>query len=87
MSANHKPIDFYLDGLDVALRGATQEIIMNNWTHSKESLQRVVKAGAGATKFVLRYSKFNLDGDLDFSGPDYKIQVRVATLINGFGNK
>ena len=45
--------------------------------HSKDSLQRIVKAGAEATKFVIRQSKINLDEDLDFSGPDYKIQVSV----------
>ena len=71
----YKPIDFYLDGLDVALKGVTQEVFMRWWTHSKESLQRVIRAGAKTTKFVIRFSKMNLDSELDFSGADYKIQV------------
>ena len=76
-----KPIDYYLDGLEVALKGDKQEVIINQWMHSKDSLQRVVKAAAGTTKFVIRNSKISLEEDLDFSGPDYKIQVRVNRII------
>ena len=75
-----KPIDYYLEGLEVALKGDNQEVIINQWKHSKDSLQRVIKAGAGATKLVIRASKINLDEDLDFSGPDYNIQVRVYRI-------
>ena len=71
-----KPIDFYVEGLEVALKGATQEIFMAYWTQSKDSLQRLIKAGAGVSRFIVRNSKINLDEDLDLSGPDYKIQVR-----------
>ena len=49
---------------------------MFGWTYSKDSLQRLVQAGATASRFIIRGSKINLDEDLDFSGPDYKIQVR-----------
>ena len=76
-----KPIDYYLDGLEVALKGDKQEVILNQWMHSKESLQRVVRAAAGASKFVIRKSKISLEEDLDFSGPDYKIQVRAIALL------
>ena len=81
MNSIWNPIDYYLDGLEVALKGDKQEVIINQWVHSKDSLQRVVKAAAGATKFVIYNSKISLEDDLDFSGPDYKIQVRVNRII------
>ena len=42
------PIDYYVDGLEVAFKRITQEIHMSYWSHSKESLQKLIKAGAGA---------------------------------------
>ena len=71
------PIDYYIDGLEVVLKGVTQEIYIHAWTISNDSLQRLVKAGAGATKFVIRGFKNALDSDLDFSGTEYKIQVGI----------
>ena len=82
-----KPIDYYLDGLEVALKGDKQEVILNQWMHSKESLQRVVRAAAGASKFVVRASKISLEEDLDFYGPDYKIQVRVIALLGSYAKE
>ena len=70
-----KQIDYYLDGVEAVSRRATEEVFTAYWTYSKESLQRLVKAGAGATTFIIWYCKMDLDSDLDFSGPDYKIQV------------
>ena len=85
--SDYKPIEYYLDGLEVALKGDKQEVIVSTWVHSKESLQRVVRAAAGASKFVIRWSKISLEEDLDFSGPDYKIQVRVIALLGSYAKE
>ena len=72
---DYQPIEYYVDGLEVALKAVTQEVWMGDWTVSKDSLQRLVKASSGVNKLVFYCSKMDLDSDLDFSGPDYKIQV------------
>ena len=84
-STKYKPIDYYVDGLEVAIGGATQEVHMSYWTHSKNSLQRLVKAGAEAKRFIVYQSKMDLDSELDFSGPDYKIEVRNKEILKSLG--
>ena len=74
---DYQQIEYYVDGLEVALKAVTQEVWMGDWTASKDSLQRLVKAASGVSKLVFYYSKMDLDSDLDFSGPDYKIQVEL----------
>ena len=76
-----KLIDYYVEGLEVAFKGATMEIAMHGWAQSKESFQRLVKAGAGVKKFIFRAFKSRLDSDLDFTGPEYKIQVGYNILL------
>ena len=80
--APNTPINYYVDGLEVALKGVTQEIHMSRWSHSKESLQKLIKAGAGAERFILYWSQINFDSDLDFSGPEYKIKVCKILYMN-----
>ena len=53
LTTQYKPIDYYIDGLEVALKGVTQEVYIHTWTISKDSLQRLIKAGAGATNLLL----------------------------------
>ena len=64
-------IDYYLDGLDTALKGATKEVYTNYWIHSKQSLERVIKASCNASRLIIRHSKLDWDNDFDFSGPHY----------------
>ena len=64
-------IDFYLDGLDTALKGVTKEVFTFCWIHSKQSLERVFKASCNSTRLIIRNSKINWDSDFDFSGSHY----------------
>ena len=64
-------IDYYLDGLDIALKGVTKEVITNRWIHSKQSLERVIKASCNSSRLIISYSKLDWDNDFDFSGPHY----------------
>ena len=64
-------IDDYLDGLDTALKGATKEVFINYWIHSKQSLERVFKASSNSSRLIICYSKLDWDNDFDFSGPHY----------------
>ena len=64
-------IHFYLDGLDTALKGVTKEVFTNRWIHSKQSLERVIKASSNSPRLLLCNSKLDWDNDFDFSGPDY----------------
>ena len=68
-----KNIDYYLDGLEIILGKTRNEIILEYWNQSKESIERIIKASSNWNKLVFSHSKFNLESDLDFSGPDYKI--------------
>ena len=70
MSALTK-IDYYLDGLDTALKGVTKEVYAWYWNYSKQSLERVVKASCNSSRLVIYYSKLDWDNDFDFSGPNY----------------
>ena len=65
-------IDYYLDGLDTALKGTTKEVFTRYWSHSKQSLERVIKASCNASRLMIRCSKLDWDSDFDFSGPEYK---------------
>ena len=40
--------------------------------HTKESLERSVKASCNAERIHIRWSKIELDAEFDFSGPNYK---------------
>ena len=66
-----KKLDYYLDGLDTALKGATKEVYTKFWKHSKHSLERVFKASCNASRLIIRHSKLDWDNDFDFSGPHY----------------
>ena len=65
-------IDYYLNGLDTALRGATKEVFIHYWNYSKQSLERVIKASSNSSRLIINFSKFDWDNDFDFSGPHYK---------------
>ena len=64
-------IDYYLDGLDTALKGVTKESYIYYWIHSKQSLERVFKASSNSSRLLICHSKLDWDNDFDFSGPDY----------------
>ena len=64
-------IDYYLDGLDTALKGVTKEIFINYWNYSKLSLERVFKASCNSSRLIIKNSKLDWDNDFDFSGPHY----------------
>ena len=64
-------IDYYLDGLDTALKGVTKEVFIHYFIQSKQSLERVFKASCNSSRLVIRYSKLDWDNDFDFSGPHY----------------
>ena len=64
-------IDYYLDGLDTALKGVTNDVYTNRWNHSKQSLERVIKASCNSSRLIIRYSKLDWDNDFDFFGPHY----------------
>ena len=64
-------IDHYLDGLDTALKGATKEVFINYWNHSKQSLERLFKASCNSSRLIIKCSKLDWDSDFDFSGPHY----------------
>ena len=70
MSALNK-IDYYLDGLDKALKGVTKESYIYQWIHSKQSLERVFKTSSNSSRLIIGYSKLDWDNDFDFSGPEY----------------
>ena len=76
-------IDYYLDGLDTALKGVTKEVYTFDWIHSKQSLERVFKASSNSCRLIIRYSKLDWDNDFDFSGPEYKTDY---LSFNGWGN-
>ena len=65
-------IDYYLDGLDTALKGVTGEVFTFWWSHSKLSLERVIKASCNSSRLTIRHSKLDWDKDFNFSGPEYK---------------
>ena len=64
-------IDYYLDGLDTAFKGVTKEVFTFCWSHSKLSLERVIKASCNASRIIISCSKLDWDNDFDFSGPHY----------------
>ena len=64
-------IDYYLDGLDIALKGVTKEVFINYWKYSKQSLERVFKASCNSSRLIIRNSKLDWDNDFDFTGPYY----------------
>ena len=64
-------IDYYLDGLDTALKGATKEVFTEFWIHSKQSLERVFGASCNSSRLIIRWSKLDWDNDFNFSGPHY----------------
>ena len=70
MSALTK-IDNYLDGLDIALKGATKEVYIYQWIHSKKSLEKIFKASSNSSRLLICHSKLDWDNDFDFSGPEY----------------
>ena len=72
-SSNLVKIDYYLEGLEIALKGTTKEVLLNYWPHTKESLERIVKASSNCTRFIIRNSKINCENEFDFSGPSYNI--------------
>ena len=76
-------IDYYLDGLDIALKGVTKDIFINYWNYSKQSLERVFKASCNSSRFIIRHSKLDWDNDFDFSGPQYNT---TYLSFYGWGN-
>ena len=64
-------IEYYLDGLDIALKGVSKEVYTEYWNHSKQSLERVFKASCNSSRLIISYSKLDWDNGFDFSGPHY----------------
>ena len=64
-------IDYYLDGLNAALKRVTKEAYIYQWIHSKQSLERVIKASCNSSRLIIGRSKLDWDSDFDFSGPHY----------------
>ena len=80
-------IDYYLDGLDTALKGVTKEAFANRWSYSKQSLERVVKASCNSSRLIISYSKLDWDNEFDFSGPKYSIDyLSFRNWGNNHGN-
>ena len=80
-------IDYYLDGLDTALKGATKEVYIRFWIHSKQSLERVFKASSNSSRFIIYNSKLDWDNDFDFSGPEYNTSyLSFGGWGNSYGN-
>ena len=52
-------IDYYLDGLDTALKGATEEVYTFDWIHSKQSIERVFKASCNSSRIIIEHSKLD----------------------------
>ena len=76
-------IDYYLDGLDSALKGTTKEVYTRLWIHSKQSLERVFKASCNSSRLIIKWSKLDWDNDFDFTGPHYNT---TYLSFNGWGN-
>ena len=76
-------IDYYLEGLDTALKGVTEEVYTFDWIHSKQSLERVIKASCNSSRIIIEHSKLDWDNDFDFSGPNYNT---TYLSFNGCGN-
>ena len=76
-------IDYYLDGLDTALKGVTKEVYTYCWIHSKQSLERVIKASSNSSRLIIFNSKLDWDNDFDFSGPKFKTNY---LSFDGWGN-
>ena len=76
-------IDYYLDGLDTALKGATEEVYTFFWNYSKQSLERVIKASCNSSRLIIFHSKLDWDNDFDFSGPHYNT---TYLSFNAWGN-
>ena len=72
-SARYK-IDYYLDAFEKAVKHMTGDVKLNFWIHSRNSLERVVKASANSTRLIIRFSKIDWDQDFDFKGPVYNIK-------------
>ena len=80
-------IDYYLDGLDTALKGTTKEVYIGHWIHSKQSLERVIKASCNSSRLIIELSKLDWDNDFDFSGPEYNTTyLSFACWGNRYGN-
>ena len=80
-------IDYYLDGLDTALKGVTKGINIYWWILSKQSLERVFKASCNSSRLIIRYSKLDWDNDFDFSGPEYNTTyLSFSKWGNNHGN-
>ena len=82
MSALTK-IDYYLDGLDSALKGVTKEVFINYCIYSKQNLERVFKASCNSSRLIIKNSKLDWEYDFDFSGPHYKT---TYLSFNRWGN-
>ena len=80
-------IDYYLDGLDKALKRVTKEVFIRYWNHSKQSLERVFKASSNSSRLIVKNSKLDWNNDFDFSGPEYNTTFLSFGLWgNGHGN-
>ena len=62
----------------------TGDVKLNYWTHSKSSLERVVKASANSTRLIISNSKIDWDQDFDFKGPVYNIKYFGLPLWGDF---
>ena len=80
-------IDYYLDGLDTALKGVTNEVYTDYWIHSKQSLERVFKASWNSSRLIIEHSKLDWDNEFDFSGPQYNTTyLSFYAWGNNYGN-
>ena len=56
---------------DKILPNVSKEIYIENQEYSKASLEKVVKASGKCDRLILRFSKFDLEKQPDFSGVTY----------------
>lgn len=69
---NRASVEMYVQGLERALKNVTTEVWLSYWVHSKDSLERLIKASANAERIVIRNSQLDLENALDLKGPSYK---------------
>ena len=69
MSEPYKSISYYLSGLERALKSVRNIVLINGWVHSKESIERIVKASWNWRELDFRWSDFWVFDNFDFTGP------------------
>ena len=64
---------FYIDGFAKAAKATLKEIYVYYMHFSTVDLQTFFKASSNVCRLTIRYSKLDLEEDLDFKGEEYNI--------------